>query len=127
MDTVMAILRPDGLGDYLVYASFFLALITSGIIPEKSQNARWVMTVVLFCAVMIKIRIQARLGIEPFFQDFAWMMLALGMGILPYISAGLIRVRGRQGRASMPLAIFTGIVGSLYVLLFFLVPDMIRS
>lgn len=126
MDAIMDVLRPQGLGDYLVYTSFFLALITSGIIPEKSQNARWVMTVVLFCAVMIKIRIHEQLGIERFFQDFAWMMLALGMGILPYISAGLIRLRGKQGRASIPLAIFTGIIGSLYVLLFFLNAELVR-
>jgi|GEM_PF-5155629 len=98
MDAVMDILRPANFGDYIVYTVFFLALISNGLIPEKSQNARWVMTGVLLCSVLIKMRIQNYLDIEAYFRDFALMMLALGQGILPYIAAALVRRPKRSQR-----------------------------
>lgn len=126
VDSILNVLRPENFGDYIVYTVLILAMISSGLIPEKSQNARWVMTVVLLCCVLIKFRLHESLGIEREFVDFALMMLALGMGVLPYIAAALIRSPKRSQRAAMPLSIFTGIVGSLYVLLFFLAPDLVR-
>jgi hypothetical protein len=77
---------------------------------------------------LMRMRVQANGGRFPIpgsdAKGFFTFLLHIAMAMLPFITAGMIRRRGRKGAASIPLAILGGIIACLYALMAFVSPSI---
>ncbi len=108
--------------DIFIYILFFLSIVVVITIPDKNMQPNVVMWIVLLAVVVDKVR--GSTGgdvILPGFDDrgFGTLMTHVIIAIFPFIAAGLIRGRKRNDKRGIPIAILTGIIGSLYSGLFF--------
>jgi uncharacterized membrane protein (UPF0136 family) len=109
----------NALWSIFLYIIFFFALFTLFTMPDKNMVPTMLIAVVLLCAVIAKISLAAS---RPIFQerDFGMMIINIATSVLPFVVAGMIR-RGKSRQVTaVPLAIITGIAGSIYALLFLL-------
>jgi peptidoglycan/LPS O-acetylase OafA/YrhL len=107
----------NALWSIFLYLVFFLALVTLFTMPDKNMVPTLLIAVVLLCSVVAKISLASS---DPIFKqrEFGMMIINVAMGVLPFIVAGMIR-RGKTRRTTaVPLAIFTGIIGTVYFLMF---------
>jgi hypothetical protein len=116
-------IKPDSFADILLYLIFFLAMITSATLPDDSAQASNLLYGTLFLAIFDLTVGQEwyNLGIEKAFPAF---LARVGLFLLPFIAAGSVRVKGKKGRMGMPLAIVIGVIGLMYALGSFVVPDI---
>ncbi len=115
-DAIARILLPQNLADIFIYLIFFLSLLMTVFIPEKSQQSSYMMFFVLFLALIDKVR-QATddIPIEGLDNEgFATMLIHVMMFIFPLMAAGLIRGRGRNDKRGVPLGILIGLIAGLY-------------
>jgi len=104
----------DLLFDILLYTIFGLGFVTMLLVPDKQLLASMIMVLVLFMAVLAKIEL-----FGP--TDFAVFVINVGMWVLPWIVAGMVRAPHRYKRVSpkaMLPGILTGILGAGYFFLF---------
>ncbi len=101
------------LWDILLYAIFFLSMITSALIPDKQLLSTLTIVTVMIMAVVAKVNIFAP-------DDFGTLVLNSGMFVLPMIVAGMVRSKHGPPKAMAPAA-FTGILGGVYFFLFWAV------
>ncbi|QPC80556.1 hypothetical protein G4Y79_12615 [Phototrophicus methaneseepsis] len=124
-------LRPETLGDYFVYLLIILNFVVLTLTPEKNDYANYLILLVLFCCVIDLMRGSngAIMPIEGFDNyGFGTMLLHIIMGIIPFMAATAVRLRGqRKGRLSIPLAIVAGITGSLYAVFALTAPQIVYS
>ena len=115
-DVIANILLPQNFADIFIYLIFFLSLLMLALIPEKSQQSTYIMFVVLFFALVDKIRQATNdLPIQGLDNEgFATLLIHVGMFVLPLIAAGLIRGRGRNDKRGVPVGILIGLIGGLY-------------
>lgn len=107
----------NALWSIFLYIIFFLALLTLFTMPDKNLVPTLLVAVVLLCSVIAKISLASN---DPIFQEreFGMMVINIATGVLPFVVAGMIR-RGKTRRVTaVPLAIFTGIIGTIYFLTF---------
>jgi hypothetical protein len=103
--------QPDTmLWDILLYLIFFMALITSLLVPDKQMLPTLVITLVMGMVVINKLHI-----FGP--GHFATLVLNAGIFVLPLIVAGMVRARMGTPKAMAPAAL-TGILGGIYFFLF---------
>lgn len=110
------ILLPQNFADIFIYLIFFLSLLMLFFIPEKSQQSMYLMFVVLFFALVDKIR-QATTDLPIEGLDnagFATLLIHVGMFVIPLMAAGLIRGRGRNDKRGVPIGILIGLIAGLY-------------
>ena len=126
MDFVIDLLKPASLADVFIYAIFFATLGVLFTMPEKNEIPMYLLfAMIFFCIIDLM-----RMRVEKFpipgsgEKGFFTFILHIAMAMTPYITAGMIRRRGRKGAASIPLAILAGIVASLYALLAFISPTI---
>ena len=98
------------LWDILLYLIFFLALITSFLVPDKQMLPTLIITLVMGMAVVDKLHI-----FPP--GHFATLVLNAGIFVLPLIVAGMVRARQGTPKAMAPAAL-TGILGGIYFFLY---------
>jgi hypothetical protein len=127
LDGILANLRPETLGDLFIYIIFIGGLISTLFIPEKNNQPLYLMFAVMFFAVLDLIRGDGTtLPIEGFSDDgFATYLIHIGMGILPFVAAGMVRFppgRKKSG-ITIPFLILIGFIGALYAVGTFAVPD----
>lgn len=96
--------------DIMLYAIFFMSLITTALIPDKQLFPTLIMTAVMGMAVISKLEI-----FTP--DNFGTLVLNAGMFTLPLIVAGLVRSRHGTPKAMAPSAL-TGLLGGGYFFLF---------
>ena len=110
------ILLPQNMADIFIYLIFFLSLLMLALIPEKSQQSSYLMFLVIFLAVIDKIRQATNdLPIEGLDNaGFATLLVHVGMFVFPLIAAGLIRGPGRNDKRGVPVGILLGLIGGLY-------------
>lgn len=122
MEQVIQIIAPSDVWDWFIYGIFFLSLFTLAVIPEKNMQPTLFMTIMLFLALTDKIRKAAGASIPiPGLENngFATLMIHIAMFALPVMTAGLVRIRGRKGALSRPLAILTALIAGMYAVGFF--------
>jgi hypothetical protein len=126
MDFIVDLLRPGSLADIFIYAIFFTALGVLFTMPEKNEIPLYLVFAVIFACIvdLMRMRVQANGGRFPIpgadAKGFFTFILHIAMAMIPFITAGMIRRRGRKGAASIPLAILGGIIGCLYAMLAFI-------
>lgn len=115
-DVIAKILLPQNFADIFIYAIFFLSLLMLFFIPEKSQQSTYLMFLVLFLAMVDKIRQATNdLPIEGLDNaGFATLLIHVGMLVFPLMAAGLIRGRGRHDKRGVPVGILIGLIAGLY-------------
>ena len=100
-----------------LYVVFFLALLTLLTMPDKNLVPTLLIATVMLCAVIAKLSLASS---DPIFRqrEFGMMIINVAVGVLPFIVAGMVR-RGKTRRSTVqPLAILTGIFGTVYFLMF---------
>lgn len=125
MDEILAILRPDSLGEIIIYVIFFMALLMLFFTPEKNEQANYLTFGIMFCALidLARGRTGGPIPIEGFDDTgFGTMLIHIYMAIIPFIIAGLVRIRGRKNRAVVPIALVLGVIGMLYAIGTFIAP-----
>jgi hypothetical protein len=130
MDFVIDLLKPASLADVFIYAIFFSALGVLFTMPEKNEIPLYLVFGIIFCCILdlMRMRVAASGGRFPIpgsdAKGFFTFLLHIAMAMMPFITAGMIRRRGRKGAASIPLALLGGVVASLYALLAFVSPGI---
>ena len=125
MDFVIGLLKPASLADVFIYVIFFSILGVLFTMPEKNETPMYLLFAMIFCCIvdLMRTRVVEAGGRFPIpgadAKGFFTFMLHIAMAMLPFITAGMIRRRGRKGAASIPLAILAGVVACLYALLAF--------
>ncbi|MCA9889952.1 MAG: hypothetical protein KC546_16345 [Anaerolineae bacterium] len=121
-------LRPESLGDWFVYLLLIMNFLVLVITPEKNDRANYMIVVVLFACVVDLMR-GSNGSVIPVdgFDDlgFGTMMTHVIMGIVPFLAAGAIRITGRKGRMSVPLAVLAGVFGVVYAVFAFVAPNVV--
>lgn len=109
----------DAIWSVFLYVIFLFALLTLFTMPDKNLVPTLMIATVLLCAVVAKISLASP---DPIFRrrEFGMMIINIVTGVFPFVVAGMIR-RGKTRRTTaVPLAILTGIVGTVYFSLFIL-------
>lgn len=121
-------IRPDSIGDIIIYVIFFLTLITSVLIPDGNGRASNLCygTMALCAADLL---FGQRAFISGGNSELALLAYVahVGMFILPAITAGSIRIRDKKGRASIPLSALTALIGLVYLIASFANPAAIYA
>jgi Sec-independent protein secretion pathway component TatC len=135
LNDVLAILRPDTLADYFIYFIFLLAFVQLLVTPERNDQVVYLVFFIIICCVLDLLRqadgsgipITAEVaGIRPFADEgFATFLMHLAMAVLPFINAGLIRRKDRTGKLAVPIALLSGMVGTVYVFAAFFAPQIV--
>jgi Na+/H+ antiporter NhaD/arsenite permease-like protein len=121
-------IRPDSIGDIMIYAVFFLTLLTSVMIPDGNDRATNLSYgVMVLCVADLLVLQQAFRSGGNSEMALLGYVAHVGMFILPAITAGSIRVREKKGRASIPLAAVTALVGLIYLVASFANPGQIYA
>lgn len=109
----------NALWSIFLYIIFFFALFTLFTMPDKNMVPTLLIATVLLCAVVAKISLASN---DPIFEqrEFGMMIINIATGVLPFIVAGMVRRGKTRQVTAIPLAIITGIAGSVYALLFLL-------
>lgn len=113
-DEILARLAPrtgnDLLFDLLLYGIFGLGFITMLLVPDKQLLPSMLMVLVLGMALLAKVELFAP-------TDFAIFVINVGMWVIPWVVAGMVRERNRRPRAMVP-GIIVGFLGAGYFFLF---------
>ena len=120
---VGGILAVRDIWDVFVYLLFFMTLVMLILIPDKNIQPTTLMTVVLLLLIIDKVRPKngGEFLIEGFDNGgFGTLLIHIGIAILPFIAAGLVRGRSQKDRRAMPLGVLTGIIGMVYAFAFFM-------
>lgn len=118
-------LRPDSLADIVCYIIFLLALITSMLLPDdNAQSTNLLYGTMLLAIFEITVGQTWAVRSAPLEQAFPAYIGRVCLFLLPFIAAGSVRVKGKKGRAGMPLAIVIGILGLLYFIGSFVAPQI---
>ena len=107
----------NALWSVFLYIVFFLALLTLFTMPDKNLAPTLLIAVVLLCSVIAKLSLASD---DPIFRqrDFGMMIINVATGVIPFIVAGMIRRGKSRTSTATPLAILTGLVGTIYFLTF---------
>ncbi|NJL54648.1 hypothetical protein HC928_05230 [bacterium] len=107
----------DLLFDVLLYAIFFMSILSMFLIPDKQLLATMLNFVVILMAVLSKVLVDDTPSavLEP--TDLPVLPMNAAMFVLPIIIAGMVR----QRRGTPPAAytgLITGVLGAAYFFLF---------
>lgn len=122
-----ATLRPETLADILVYLVFFIALLTTFLLPDGNDMAGN-----LLYATMILALFNITVGVE-WYEDtdivraLTAFVARVSMFLLPFIAAGASRSRKNKGKAALPLAIVAGVIGLIYTIGTFALPEVMNQ
>ena len=113
---LLAVGGPNLIWNIMLYIIFFLALITLFLIPDKNMGPTLLTATVLLLAIVAKVSLASS---DPILnkKEFGMMIINIGMGVLPFIVAGMVRSRKRPTKAPIP-AILGGIIGMVYFFMF---------
>lgn len=134
LNDILAILRPDTLGDYFIYTVFLMAFLQLMVTPDKNDTVVYSTFFVIICCVLDLLRddgagipISAEIAEIGIFDNdgFVTFLMHIAMAVLPFINAGLIRRKDRQGKFAVPVALLAGMIGTVYAVVSFFAPDMI--
>lgn len=117
-------LRPDSAADIMLYLIFFLALITTMLLPDDNAQATNLLYLTLLLAIFDLTVGQIWYKDPDITKAFPAFVVRVGLFLAPFIAAGSARTKGKKGRMGMPLSAVTGILGLLYFLAAFLVPTI---
>jgi hypothetical protein len=106
----------DMIWNIMLYVIFFLGLITLFLIPDKNMFPTLLTAVVLLLAVVAKVSLASS---DPILRkkEFGMMIINIGMAVLPFVVAGMIRSGKKPSKAPGP-AILGGIIGMVYLFMF---------
>jgi hypothetical protein len=130
MDFVIDLLKPASLADVFIYAIFFSALGVLFTMPEKNEIPLYLLFGIIFACIidLMRMRVADNGGRFPIpgsdAKGFFTFILHIAMAMMPFITAGMIRRRGRKGAAAVPLAILCGLIACLYALFAFVSPGV---
>lgn len=111
--------------DILLYSIFFLGFINMMLIPDKQLFPSMLNFTILGLAIASKLLIEVKSD-DPAFNpsaimdatDFAVLPINVGMFVLPFIIAGMLRsVKGKPTKAVYP-ALLMGLLGGVYFFFF---------
>lgn len=119
-----ATLRPESLADILVYLVFFIALITTFLLPDGNDMAGN-----LLYGTMILALFNITVGVEWYndpdvVKALPSFVARVAMFLLPFIAAGAARSKKKKGKAALPLAVVAGVIGLIYVIGTFALPEV---
>lgn len=127
MEDILAILRPETLGDLFIYIIFIGALISSVFIPEKNDTPSYLMFAVMFFAILDLIRGDGSTLPIPGFDNtgFGTYLIHIFMGIFPFVAAGMVRFPPGQRKSgiTIPFLLLIGFIGAIYALGTFVLPE----
>ena len=118
-------LRPDSVADIILYLIFFLALITTMLLPDDNAQASNLLYLTLLLAIFDLTVGQLWYNDPDIVRAFGAFIARVGLFLAPFIAAGSARTKGKKGRMGMPLSAVIGIIGLIYFLGAFLVPNII--
>lgn len=129
VNEILALLGPargELLWNILLYANFFLALISLTIMPDKNLRSTLLVTAVLLCAVVVKLSLSVGPRQAPIIGkcDFGMLVLNAIMLAFPLLAAGLVRTRKRT-YVFLPL-ILGGVAGGIFFFAYWVVVQNAR-
>lgn len=117
-------MRPDTLGDILVYLVFFIALITTFMLADGNDLAGN-----LLYATIVLALFNVTVGPEWYndsdiVRAFPAFVARVAMFLLPFIAAGAARSKKNKGKMALPLSILAGVIGLVYAIGAFALPSL---
>lgn len=134
---IIAVIRPDSIGDIAIYIIFFLSIIGLSAIPEKNVLSPYLMYIVLLCCVIDLIRGAGGqaipmlnrfvIGGENLLENrgFLTFLIHIIMFTFPLVAGAMVRRQGRKGALALPLCMITGLIAGVYSLAAFYAPLVI--
>ncbi|MGB7338686.1 MAG: hypothetical protein WBC91_07335 [Phototrophicaceae bacterium] len=107
-------LRPDGIGDILIYLVFFMALLTTFLLADGNELAGNLLYATMVLAIFNLTVGESWYSRSDIVYAFPAFAARVAMFLLPLIAAGASRSKKKKGKAALPLSIVTGVVGLLY-------------
>lgn len=107
-------LRPDGIGDILIYLVFFIALLTTFFLADGNELAGNLLYATMVLAIFNLTVGEQWIGRSDITFAFPAFAAQVGMSLLPLVAAGAARTKKKKGKAALPLSIVAGVIGILY-------------
>ncbi len=113
-----ATMRPETIGDILLYVVFFLVLITTFTLADGNDMASY-----LLYGTMILALFNLTVGQQwendqsggVYSKAFIVFGSQVALFLLPWVAAGAARSKKKKGKAAIPLSILAGVVGMVFV------------
>lgn len=120
-------MRPETLGDILLYLVFLLSLLTTFLLADGNNLAGN-----LLYGTMLLALFNVTVGQEWYENPdvvyaFPAFVTRVCMFLLPFVAAGASRAKKNKGKAALPLGIVTGVVGLVYNVAAFVLPDLVNT
>jgi len=115
IEQILQALRPDTIGAIFIYTILLLSVLMTILTPDGNDMATNLQFAVIFFCVLDLLRGGVSFPI-PGADDagFFTFFLHVGMFVIPFIIAGTVRKKGRQGGAVLPVAVLTGVIALVY-------------
>ncbi|KXK22901.1 MAG: hypothetical protein UZ15_CFX003000791 [Chloroflexi bacterium OLB15] len=126
---ILVLLGP-GSGDLvwniMIYAVFFLALISLLLMPDKNLLPTLLVAGVMFAAVVAKLSLSVGFGQRPILKEceFGMLIINIVMFIFPLLAAGILRAK-KKAKVVIPL-ILCAITGFLFFFLYWLLVQNVQ-
>lgn len=129
VNAFLEVLRPETLGDILVYLVFFTALIATFALADGNNKASYLLYGTIILA-LFNLTVAAQWSSDTsgiYSRALIVYATQIGMVILPFIAAGAARVKKKKGGAAMPISLVAGVIAVVYVAGIFLVPTTVNA
>lgn len=124
INNFLLVMRPDSLGDYLLYGVLILSLLTTFFLADGNDMASYLLYgTIILCLFNLTVgqqwappRCITTAEVDDVYSRALFVFISqIGLFLLPFIAAGSTRSKGKKGKAALPMAIVAGVVGVLYV------------
>lgn len=120
-------MRPDTLGDILIYMVFLIALITTFLLADGNNMAGNLLYGTIVLALFnLTVGPEWYRSSDLYTKAFPAFVARVGMFLLPFIAAGAARSRKNKGKAALPLAVVAGVIGLVYAIGAFALPELME-
>ena len=125
LNQILAVIRPENPGEIAIYAILLLSLLASMTMPDKNDRPVYLLYIVIIFSLLDFGRnaSEFQLPLTGFDDEgFGTYMIHIGMAVLPFIAAGMVRRTGRKGALAVPLCLIVGVIASIYAIASFAIP-----
>ena len=120
-------MRPDTLGDILIYLVFFISLLTTFMLADGNNLAGNLLYATIVLA-LFNVTVGPQWYRNPdITYAFPAFVARVAMFLLPFIAAGAARSKKKKGKAALPLAVLAGVIGLVYAVGAFALPALMEQ
>lgn len=113
----LLVMRPDSIEDFLLYGVLIMALLTTFLLADGNDMASYLLYgTIILCLFNLTVGPQWANDTSGIYsRSFIVFISQIGLFLLPLIAAGSTKSKKNKGKAALPMAVITGVIGLFYM------------